>query len=162
MLNSSSTQQNCSIYDSLFPEKIMLGISWELSALRKIHMKCKSYFSDKNLDVVSAFIIGLFKGIMHWYCSQKNRCVKQLLYKRNFLCRIDVSGLKFGYTYLKSSKSKLSYSDEIPFNLRYQELWSHITKTRLYNIDPLKPHFYTVKLGFIGVCIIFSYFCSKK
>ena len=28
-------------------------------------------------------------------------------------------------------------------------------KTRLYNIDPLKPHFYVVKLGFTGVYIIF-------
>ena len=28
-------------------------------------------------------------------------------------------------------------------------------KTRLYNLDPLKPHFYTVKLGFTGVYIIF-------
>ena len=36
-----------------------------------------------------------------------------------------------------------------------------ITKTRLYNVDPLKPHFYTVKLGFTGVYIIFSYFCPK-
>ena len=30
-----------------------------------------------------------------------------------------------------------------------------ITKTCLYNFDPLKPHFYTVKLGFTGVYIIF-------
>ena len=30
-----------------------------------------------------------------------------------------------------------------------------ITKTRLYNFDPLKPHFYIVKLGFTGVDIIF-------
>ena len=30
-----------------------------------------------------------------------------------------------------------------------------ITKTRLYNFDPLKPHFYTVKLGFTGVYNIF-------
>ena len=29
-----------------------------------------------------------------------------------------------------------------------------ITKTCLYNFDPLKSHFYTVKLGFIGVYII--------
>ena len=28
-------------------------------------------------------------------------------------------------------------------------------KTRLYNVDPLKPHFYKVKLGFTGVYIIF-------
>ena len=39
--------------------------------------------------------------------------------------------------------------------------WSGITKLYLYNFDPLKPHFYMVKLGFTGVDIIFSYFCSK-
>ena len=31
----------------------------------------------------------------------------------------------------------------------------HITKECLYNFDPLEPHFYIVKLGFTGVCIIF-------
>ena len=30
-----------------------------------------------------------------------------------------------------------------------------ITKTYLYNFDPLKPHFHIVKLGFTGVYIIF-------
>ena len=30
-----------------------------------------------------------------------------------------------------------------------------ITKTYVYNFDPLKPHFYIVKLGFTGVYIIF-------
>ena len=30
-----------------------------------------------------------------------------------------------------------------------------ITRTRLYNFDPLKPHFYIVKLGFTGVYINF-------
>ena len=30
-----------------------------------------------------------------------------------------------------------------------------ITKTWLYNFDPLEPHFYIVKLGFTGVYIIF-------
>ena len=30
-----------------------------------------------------------------------------------------------------------------------------ITKTYLYNVDPLKPHFYIVKVGFTGVYIIF-------
>ena len=30
-----------------------------------------------------------------------------------------------------------------------------ITKTRIYNFDPLKPYFYIVKLGFTGVYIIF-------
>ena len=31
----------------------------------------------------------------------------------------------------------------------------YITKTRLYNFDPIKPHFYMVNLGFTGVFIIF-------
>ena len=31
----------------------------------------------------------------------------------------------------------------------------YIIKTCLYNFDPLKPHFYTVKLGFTRVYIIF-------
>ena len=32
---------------------------------------------------------------------------------------------------------------------------TNITKTYLYNFDPLKSHFYIVKLGFTGVYIIF-------
>ena len=36
-----------------------------------------------------------------------------------------------------------------------------ITKTCLYNFDPLKPHFYIVKLGFTGVYIIFHIFAQN-
>ena len=36
-----------------------------------------------------------------------------------------------------------------------------ITKTGLYNFDPLKPHFYIVKLGFTGVYIIFLISAQK-
>ena len=36
-----------------------------------------------------------------------------------------------------------------------------ITKTRLYNFDPLQPHFYIVKLGFTGVYIIFLISAQK-
>ena len=37
----------------------------------------------------------------------------------------------------------------------------YITKTYLYNFDPLKPHFYVVKLGLTGVCIIFLISAQK-
>ena len=37
-----------------------------------------------------------------------------------------------------------------------------IMKTYLYNIDPLKPHLYIVKLGFTGVYIIFFLVLSKN
>ena len=45
-------------------------------------------------------------------------------------------------------------------NIRFVQIldrlfFFYITKTRLYNFDPLKPHFYIVKLGFTGVYIIF-------
>ena len=40
-------------------------------------------------------------------------------------------------------------------------LHKDITKTYLYNFDPLKPHFYIVKLGFTGVYIIFLIFAQK-
>ena len=36
-----------------------------------------------------------------------------------------------------------------------------ITKTCLYNIDPLKPHFYIVKLGITGAYIIFLISAQK-
>ena len=37
----------------------------------------------------------------------------------------------------------------------------NITKTHLYSFDPLKRHFYTVKLGFTGVYIIFLISAQK-
>ena len=36
-----------------------------------------------------------------------------------------------------------------------------ITKTYLYNFDSIKPHFYIVKLGFIGVYVIFLISAQK-
>ena len=37
-----------------------------------------------------------------------------------------------------------------------------ITKTDLYNFDPLKPHFYIVKVGFTGVYIILLISAQKR
>ena len=37
----------------------------------------------------------------------------------------------------------------------------NIRKTRLYNFDPLKPHFYIVKVGFTRVYIIFLISAQK-
>ena len=42
-----------------------------------------------------------------------------------------------------------------------QSAKADITKTCLYNFDPLKPHFYIVKLGFTGVYIIFLISAQK-
>ena len=56
---------------------------------------------------------------------------------------------------------KLNKPNSVWDNLTWLDLtWLCITKTYLYNFDPIKPHFYIVKLGFTGV-YIFSYFCSN-
>ena len=49
-------------------------------------------------------------------------------------------------------------------NYRICRMYSdrHITKTCLYNVDPLKPHFYIVKQGFTGVYIIFLIFAKNR
>ena len=47
----------------------------------------------------------------------------------------------------------------VPSNSNESEVT--ITKTCLYNFDPLKPHFYIVKLGFTGVYIIFLISAQK-
>ena len=44
------------------------------------------------------------------------------------------------------------------FLLKFEQF---ITKTYLYNFDPLKPHFYIVKLMFTGVYIIFLISAQK-
>ena len=47
------------------------------------------------------------------------------------------------------------------FKYEFQFVDQNIKKTRLYNFDPLKPHFYVVKLGFTGVYIIFLFSAQK-
>ena len=52
--------------------------------------------------------------------------------------------------------------EQIPMILKmFEPLKFFITKTYLYNFDPLKPHVYIVKLGFIGVYIIFLISAQK-
>ena len=46
------------------------------------------------------------------------------------------------------------YSNYVKYNT-YLKVNSSIMKPCLYKVDPLKPHFYIVKLGFTGVYIIF-------
>ena len=50
------------------------------------------------------------------------------------------------------------YTKKIPVRMLQLQ---NIMKTYLYNFDPLKPHFYIVKLGFTGVYIIFLISAQK-
>ena len=46
--------------------------------------------------------------------------------------------------------------------VRSLSVGDHITKTYLYNFDPLEPHFYIVKHGLTGVYIIFLISAQKQ
>ena len=48
------------------------------------------------------------------------------------------------------------------FTVRSQNHWILITKTYIYNFDPLKPHFYIVKLGYTWGIHLFSLFLLKN
>ena len=55
-----------------------------------------------------------------------------------------------------------NFMDHLKHEMDLPPMRTAITKTRLYNFDPLKPHFYIVKLGFTGVYIIFLISAQNK
>ena len=65
------------------------------------------------------------------------------------------------FRHFRLTKIQISLSDQNFHRAHFGQLKIHITKTRLYDFDPLKPHFYIVKLGFIGVYIIFLISAQK-
>ena len=70
--------------------------------------------------------------------------------------------LYFGTELGDKSRTVLSpvFCDKTGRQITY--IFEPITKTCLYNFDPLKPHFYIVKLGFTGVYIIFLISAQKR
>ena len=71
----------------------------------------------------------------------------------------------FAHQLEKSHRFFLSVHDSMPVStieicLQFCSP-KYITKTYLYNFDPLKPHFYIVKLGFTGVYISFLISAQK-
>ena len=57
----------------------------------------------------------------------------------------------------RSNQSLRRVHTESLDTVEYINVQRNITKTCLYNVDPLKPRFYTVKLGFTEVYIIFIF-----
>ena len=61
---------------------------------------------------------------------------------------------------LDITKNSVDFGD-LDLILKVTAVEKLITKTYLYYFDPLKPHFYIVKLGFTGVYIIFLISAQK-
>ena len=67
--------------------------------------------------------------------------------------RLNVRKRTFGHVL----PGKIQISVCIIWDSQRCKVYADITKPRLYNFDPHKPHFYIVKLGFTGVYIIFLF-----
>ena len=82
------------------------------------------------------------------------------LFSYPILLQFSTYSLHVTFFYFKLPLTQTENTNPLDFEIMsvyfisMSELFS-ITKTYLYNFDPLKPHFYIVKLGFIGVYIIF-------
>ena len=61
---------------------------------------------------------------------------------------------------MRTTKTLIRLDAQADLNIRRAHMSGH-HETCLYNFDPLKPHFYIVKLGFIGVYIIFLISAQK-
>ena len=64
------------------------------------------------------------------------------------------------FNYIRFRLTFYTFS-QVLVKIRFCFAYLSITKTCLYNLDPLKHHFYTVKLGFTGVYIIFLISAQK-
>ena len=78
------------------------------------------------------------------YISEKYIWKNEL--KDEYINRLSQESTKVQFELLDSKLSHCSNGTEV-----------HITKTRLYKFDPLKPHFYIVKLGLQGYTLFFLF-----
>ena len=136
------------------------------------HVK-KGYNSTEIIRMITKIKLDLFTVTIHYSTNfECNYCIpskviedKQYIYL--VFCRILPQKQKKKKK--KKKKKKLSRKRAITWPNVFERIsisnltciLQCITKTRLYNFDPLKPHFYIVKLGFTGVYIFFSYFAKN-
>ena len=110
------------------------------------------YYLNDNLQKAA-------KNILHTKAIIKDAKYKREIFGRElrYICRCDPT--INNETYAERGSIFTYYKSSPVFSVL---LVRTITKTRLYNFDPLKPHFFIVKLGFTGVYIIFFFISAQK
>ena len=103
-----------------------------------LHNASRKHAYSKNLCKTAIFEI----AVERWL-SYKGTCHVILLAKLHDMYLYKTDNFFHINHYLKSQR------------------WLSYTGFTVYNFDPLKPHFYIVKLGFTGVYIIFLIFARK-
>ena len=137
-------REDCSQQEQSFP----------LTAVPK--EKKGKYFYVRAVSFGGIFILFLM-WLQQYFISPAKR-----EYPRNIFL---ISPWKDMLWALLMSTHNISFREEIKkISIHELSCWEKcliITKAYLYNLDPLKPHFYTVKLGFTGVYIIFLISAQK-
>ena len=108
---------------------------------------------------------------MYDVCTQSRRIEALLMSTLNILYflknRKNISKLPLNYSYLSLDMAlwlTLRRSNNLwlePISMVPKIFKPFITKTNLYNFDPIQSHFYIVKLGFTGLYIIFLISAQK-
>ena len=153
---------------------LILGISqkhyensnkWKLLNLPTIHLPhwvLHYFYYDKNENIWGVFLFFFFFVFffcLFFFLKPENR-IKMFVCIGNY----DTNGFasnpnkKLQNIFFVKCQAKYDFPKDVE---RRQVYMSYITKTHLYNFDPLKPQFYIVKLEFTGVYIIFLIFAQK-
>ena len=129
--------------------KIRLYISWE----QTIHMKWQVLFSLKNNNnKIVCRLLQIFKGniFSNDMFRHNQSLISQPQPYTSVHIRVDIKSFwRLNLLYCHISLNHWTGDS------------GHIMKTYLYNFEPVKPHFYIVKLGFTGVYIIFLISAQK-
>ena len=98
------------------------------------------------------FYLLLYKSVCCRYLFELPQQVQAIKMSTNNICFHKENQKKYCISIIKYSSHEVIFLSVFIVLIRWI---FYITKTRLYNFKPLKPHFYIAKLGFTGVYIIF-------
>ena len=111
-------------------------------------MNCGYSFEPQKYEKYQKFISECFQFLVVKFSIYWNRRVYVMTSRFLNMIRREKKSIQVGN---KNTRTKIGDW----FQETFYETAMFITKTCLYNFDPLKPHFYVAKLGFTGVYIIF-------
>ena len=120
-----------------------LSCWYSLELLCSASKQCIKAYLVGTKQCIKAYLVGTKQCIKAYLVGTK-QCIKTYLVDTHWNCPSEA---------IPMSTHKICFRAKIT---------KIITKTRLYNFDPLKPHFYIVKLGFTGVYIIFLISVQKQ
>ena len=123
-----------------------------LSSVFEHLTKCSHLLSQKSN--FKEYRYPHFRTTMFVQCHEEGMFFLFFFFENSYQMNFLLTGKRYDQILFKASMYKRQ-------KVRVTTFFLIITKTCLYNVDPFKPHLYIVKLGFIGVYIIFLIFAQN-